>query len=109
MKLQNDYLYSLMNKWIEKLYAIAAGKQRMIVGLMSGTSLDGLDIALCRVDGEGADTKLSVLRFETKPYSDLFRNRIREIFAKRTIDQQVFSGLHAWVGQVHGALINEAL
>lgn len=98
-----------MNKWIEKLYAIAGGKQRMIIGLMSGTSLDGLDIALCRVSGEGTHTRLSILRFDTKPYSSLFRNRIREIFAKRAIDQQVLSGLHAWVGQVHGALVNEAL
>lgn len=109
MKLQNSYLYSRMNKWIEKLYAIAEGKQRVIVGLMSGTSLDGLDIALCRVTGEGIDTRLSLLRFDTKPYDDLFRNRIREIFAKRTIDQQIFSGLHAWVGQVHGAMVKETL
>lgn len=76
---------------------------------MSGTSLDGLDIALCRISGEGPYTQLSVVHFDTKPYTDEFRNRIREVFAKRIIDQQVFSGLHAWVGQIHGAFVNEAL
>src|SRR5690606_31895192 len=44
-----------------------------------------------------------------KSYGAPFRSRIREVFAKRTIDQQVLCGLHAWVGQVHGALVNEAL
>lgn len=81
----------------------------MIIGLMSGTSLDGLDIALCRITGEGIHTNLTVVHFDTKPYSDTFRNRIREVFAKRTIDQQVLCGLHAWVGQVHGTLVNEVL
>jgi len=98
-----------MNKWIERLYAIAGGNERMIIGLMSGTSLDGLDIVLCRIIGDGPETKLSVVRFGTKPYTDKFRSRIREVFAKRIIDQQILSGLHAWVGQVHGALVNEAL
>ncbi len=98
-----------MNPWIEKLYAIAGRKQRVIVGLMSGTSLDGLDIALCHITGEGLHTELSVTHFDTKPYTDEFRSRIREIFAKRTVDQQVLSGLHAWVGQVHGTFVNEML
>jgi len=98
-----------MNSWVEKLHRIARRKQRVIIGLMSGTSLDGLDIALCRVTGAGIHTNLSLVHFDTKSYSDLFRNRIREVFAKRTIDQQVLCGLHAWVGQVHGALVNEAL
>ncbi len=76
---------------------------------MSGTSLDGLDIALCRVTGDGVHTNLSLVHFDTKPYNDQFRDRIREVFAKRIIDQQVLSGLHAWIGQVHGTMVSEAL
>ncbi len=98
-----------MNKQIDKLYLIAGKQRRLIVGLMSGTSMDGLDIALCGITGSGKDTALEVLRFDTKSYPPAFRSRVREVFAKRTIDQQVLCGLHALVGRTHGSLVNEAL
>jgi anhydro-N-acetylmuramic acid kinase len=98
-----------MNEYVEKLYRIGQQDHRLIVGLMSGTSMDGLDIALCRIAGNGRNTVLDMLRFETKSYSNVFRNQIRSIFSKRSIDQQVLCGLHALVGQTHGALVNETL
>lgn len=98
-----------MNAYVDKLYTVANKPQRLIIGLMSGTSLDGLDIALCRIVGSGRGTALELLQFDTKGYTDDFRERIRQIFAKRTIDQQVLSGLHVLIGQTHGTLVNEAL
>ncbi|GGH00795.1 anhydro-N-acetylmuramic acid kinase [Parapedobacter pyrenivorans] len=98
-----------MNEYVEKLYTIARQDHRLIVGLMSGTSLDGLDIALCRLAGSGRNTVLEMLRFETRAYSHTFRNKIRSVFSKRTIDQQLLCGLHALIGQVHGTLVNETL
>ena len=98
-----------MNPYVDKLYAVAKQPHRLVIGLMSGTSLDGLDIALCRIAGSGTDTALELLRFDTKDYTDDFRGRIRQTFAKRTVDQQVLSGLHALIGQTHGTLVNEAL
>lgn len=46
------------------------------VGLMSGTSLDGLDVALCQIDGHGFKTKIKLLDFKTYPMSDYLRSRI---------------------------------
>lgn len=98
-----------MNTQIEKLYRIAQQKERRIIGLMSGTSLDGLDIALCRIGNSGPETTLAVEYFTTIPYTDDFRSHIRAVFAKRQVDQQLFCGLHAYIGQVHGELILQAL
>lgn len=98
-----------MNPQIEKLHQIAQKKERFIIGLMSGTSLDGLDIALCRIENAGKATKISLEKFITMDYEDIFRTKVREIFAKRTIDQQLFSGLNAYVGISHANLINQAL
>lgn len=99
----------MMNPGIAKLQHISQKQERLIIGLMSGTSLDGLDIALCSISGHGRQSKLNLLQFITKPFEANFRNHIREIFAKRTVDQQVLSGLNAQIGLVHAELILEAL
>lgn len=84
-------------------------KSRVILGLMSGTSLDGLDLALCRISGSGTETNLDLLHFVTKPYDEDFRLRIQAIFAKRAIDQQMLCGLNAYIGTWHARLIIETL
>lgn len=94
---------------IEKLYEIAKKDTRYIIGLMSGTSLDGLDIALCKIRNSGKSTEISLTHFITKDYDDEFRRHVRGIFAKRSIDQQLLCGLHAYIGNVHATLINQAL
>ena len=76
---------------------------------MSGTSLDGLDVALCRVDGNGPETQLKVEHFKTVPYDDGFRSAVREIFAKRQIDFQQLCLLNPFIGIQHGQMILECL
>lgn len=76
---------------------------------MSGTSLDGLDVALCHVVGSGAETRLQVEHFKTVPYEDGFRNEVRKIFAKRQIDFQQLCLLNPFIGLQHGQMILECL
>jgi anhydro-N-acetylmuramic acid kinase len=55
------------------------GKTLRALGLMSGTSMDGIDVALIETDGE--DT-LQRGRSGTYPYSETFRANLREALAQ---------------------------
>jgi len=98
-----------MNKNISALYEIAQKKSRKIIGLMSGTSLDGLDLALCEVSDSGGDTVVKILEFETVDYSEDIKTEIRKVFAKKTIDFQHLVLLNAWIANLHAEMINDCL
>ena len=43
-------------------------KENIVIGLMSGTSTDGVDAALVKILGSGLQTKIQLIDFETFPY-----------------------------------------
>lgn len=94
-----------MNKNLNKLCGIAAKPTRLIIGLMSGTSLDGLDVALCRFTGSGPETRIELVQFETYPYETRFKEEIRSVFSKKTVDLEKLCLLNGWVAQQHAAII----
>ncbi len=94
---------------IERLYAISKKPSRLIIGLMSGTSMDGLDIALCRFEASGANTKVTLLCFETVPYNDHTKSEIRSVFSKKTVDLEKLTLLNPWLALQHGNMINSCL
>jgi anhydro-N-acetylmuramic acid kinase len=98
-----------MNQNIEKLYQIASKKERIIIGLMSGTSMDGLDVALCRFEGSGGDTKVEVLKFDTVDFDESIKTRIRKVFAKEVVNFQELCLLNPWIGNLHGQIVLDCL
>ncbi len=98
-----------MNKNIAKLFEIGQKENRQIIGLMSGTSLDGLDIGFFNIQGAGLNTKVTSLNFETVPYPNQIKEKIRQIFAKETIDFQHLTVLNSYLGRYHAQLINQFL
>jgi len=64
---------------IEWLKQVTEKESRLIVGLMSGTSLDGIDAALVRVTGTGLRSKAELIHFESYPFEDRIRERLKEL------------------------------
>ena len=98
-----------MNPNIEALYQISGKSERTILGLMSGTSLDGLDIAVCTFLGSGTHTKLNVTHYTTIPYPEDFKAAVRKIFSIRAVDLEAVTLLNAHIARVHATMVLSAL
>ena len=54
---------------MNRLAALIVKDRLLSVGLMAGTSLDGIDAALVSLEGSGPNTKISIIEFITLPYA----------------------------------------
>lgn len=98
-----------LNQNLRKLVDIAQKPAKLGIGLMSGTSLDGLDIALCRFTGHGLETKFELLNFVTIPYDDAFKTEVRAVFAKAEASLEKVCLLNDYIGSFHADLILKVL
>ena len=76
---------------------------------MSGTSLDGLDVALCRFRDSGIDTKIELLHFKTVSYTPEFKKELKSVSFKGTVDLQKVTLLNAFIGTYYAELILQCL
>lgn len=61
------------------LITLCSKPVRLVVGLMSGTSADGIDAVLTRITGFGLDTRVQQLGFYFLPFDSATRQRILEV------------------------------
>ena len=61
-------------------------KEAIAIGLMSGSSLDGLDIALVRFQEEDDKYHFQILQAETLPYPEYWTEQLSEAFHKQPED-----------------------
>lgn len=99
----------VFNNNLQSLFDIARKSTRLGIGLMSGTSLDGLDIALCSFTGNGLETQFELLNFTTIPYEEHFKDEVRSIFSKKQVELEKVCLLNAYIGSYHADLVLEAL
>lgn len=69
-----------MNKALRRLFGITEKPECRIIGLMSGTSLDGLDVVLCRIsENEIIQEKFETVGYPADIYELLKKTRSKEI------------------------------
>ena len=74
-------------KNMKRLAEIHSLHKRLVVGLMSGTSADGVDAALVEIEGNFLETTPKLLAFESYPYPEDIANTVRNLYSAGT--QQV--------------------
>ena len=94
---------------IDNLYKKSKKSEKLIIGLMSGTSMDGLDIALSSFKGAGTKTEIKLLNFKTADYTDIFREQVKSIFSKREVDLEMVCLMNEQIALTHAQLINQAI
>ena len=79
-----------------KLQKLAEKKQLRVCGLMSGTSADGVDVAIADI----SDSVLSVVAFDTYPYPTTLRKSIFDIYQEQYAKIDDICHLNFVVGEV---------
>ena len=77
----------------------------IFIGLMSGTSLDGIDIAIVDFDSKPPKVLLS----ETHPYTTAIKSRIRKITLDKAASIDSLCQLDIELGHAYAAVVNQSL
>ena len=91
------------------LQALLRPGPRVVAGVMSGTSLDGVDAAVVRLDGSGAGLSVEALGFVSRPYAPALRDALAACAEVATSDVRMVSQLHARLGGAFADVVREAL
>ncbi|CUS94980.1 Uncharacterised protein family (UPF0075) [Candidatus Kryptonium thompsonii] len=61
---------------IEKLIKLREKNPKIVVGLMSGTSADGVDVAVVEVLNAGRQTKVKTIGWKTFPFDEGLKKKL---------------------------------
>jgi len=81
-------------------------KSQKIVGIMSGTSMDGLDLALCEFKSKNRQIAFNLLASQTIAYDDHWKMKLQNVFGANA---QTYFKLHSEYGSYIGQQVNTFL
>ena len=77
----------------------------IVAGVMSGTSADGIDVALVRLTGEGASLKYELLLHQHTPYSKVVRAAVLGATNAQRISVAELSRLNFLLGELYAEAV----
>ena len=88
---------------MKSLEALRRKESRLIIGLMSGTSADGVDAALCRVHGAGPGLRVELVAFVSRDFDAPLRERILAVASGQPCTTRDLTLLSACLGQLYAS------
>jgi len=94
---------------MKKLFALSNKNEKYVIGLMSGTSVDGIDSVLVKITGNYTNTKVEELAFENYPFDKNLRAQIFRLFEPETSSSKDICHVNFLLGEAFAlAAINIA-
>jgi anhydro-N-acetylmuramic acid kinase len=93
---------------MELLRTLQDAPERTVVGLMSGTSADGVDAALARIRGSGRDIEIETLAFVQRPYDDVLRDLLLRNAEAGTSTVRELALLDSLLARLFASAVHEA-
>ncbi|HIS04017.1 MAG TPA: anhydro-N-acetylmuramic acid kinase [Candidatus Pullichristensenella avicola] len=81
--------------------ALAARKTHRVLGMISGTSVDGVDAALVEIDRASGAPRAKLLAFENTPFAQDVRERIFELFRPETATVDKIGYMNFLLGEIY--------
>lgn len=78
-----------------------------IAGIMSGTSLDGIDVALVHIEGSGIKSKVELIHFTTVPFCDDIKKEIQQSLSIESSNVQLICSLNFKLGSCFANAVKE--
>lgn len=78
-------------------------KSKNVIGLMSGTSMDGIDAGLINVRGYGNRTLIEEKAFLTFPYPDELKIHLIQVIRKKRVSLEEAARLNMLIGSIFAA------
>ena len=88
--------------------SLRAKDPKTVVGLISGTSADGIDAAVVRVHGAGTSTRPELLHFTTVPYPAEERRELFALFSPQTGTVDRICALNYRLGELFADAVFQA-
>src|SRR5512135_2121728 len=82
------------------LTQVVQKKERLVIGLMSGTSADGIDAALVKIQQQGPNASLTLVDYDTLKFSPQVRARIQACQGATGGNNREVTLLDAYLGEL---------
>jgi anhydro-N-acetylmuramic acid kinase len=94
---------------MESLVALHDQSSRLVAGLMSGTSLDGVDAVIARITGSGPDLTIDQEAFVHRPYPDALRTLLRRNSSAGSSSVRALTRLNVRLAGVYADAVDAVL
>ncbi len=81
--------------------------RKLAVGIMSGTSLDGIDVVIAEIEGSFLTTKLEVIAFETFDYDKKLLERIKKGISLDESNSELLCSLNFELGYAYAEVVKK--
>lgn len=94
---------------MENAFTVSWDDMKLAIGIMSGTSLDGVDVALVKIEGSFTSTEIEVIDFKTFSIDEDIKAKIISQLDEKTSNVKVITSLNFEIAKMFSKQVEKLL